>query len=749
MTLHDVKPDSNPSRFDQAPSILGRASRIAGVMLIGALLAVVCLVAVLACRPCGLTDWVIDSIYKNVADPIDREMPVTITSYPASPQVVAVLGGKGEGLDCSIPWFVKPIFPTYKTGNDQSRVERRFRQACVFHDLCYRHGLATYGYTQNDCDRMLHEQAFRICAYLEPSQRSEQCQLDAKKVLAGVTFGGAWSFKGWEDSTYYEFDPNPEWSDRFTAVRVVDNPFKPIDPVASKNDPDQLMLTFDIKRAGVEVNCVNCEKKLKRDGSEGREFSEQELREAGLKPNRDDPYHLGGRRFVWLPPRDSISAPHLLVLDDRNQALLWVNRRSSDNSIFCFALVDPKNLLTSTIPSTRACNKENKRLEAGAIDLFSSSPQPVVSRPRSSGPFPRADVLATAISPQNPKRLCGPCASGGDTFRIVNSPVLNAGLPDGTEPGCDCLATPDRKPFNDFGIFQNLPIIKGTRQIYLSRGITDASDAARRGQAFGLRALVFDVEPNQPPGELTPTVDQVFDVPEQYDPMVPVARNKDDFRLLNVIAAGATATLFETDLKNAKGPQAIALTSGADRTDLVLHRSWVRRPIQVVELAPQGSGSGVSQLILSRSLVSAQPESVVFEFLVLQRGMRSGFAEPYSAVRSARCRVDYSLNRLGGAPVCKRLTSAENESKQTLRSRLQGAQLVVGKLTAAPSKDLDLAVQDVCWPEHPIILRPNGVSFSAAETGANGRITTCDGGANPSEMVLSPQKIAADIVDLR
>ena len=52
------------------------------------------------------------------------------------------------------------------TAGKRHLVLQRFRQACVFHDLCYRHGLATYGYNQNDCDRILQNAAFRLCIYI-------------------------------------------------------------------------------------------------------------------------------------------------------------------------------------------------------------------------------------------------------------------------------------------------------------------------------------------------------------------------------------------------------------------------------------------------------------------------------------------------------------------------------------------------------------------------------------------------------
>ena len=107
------------------------------------------------------------------------------------PRVVSTIGGSGEGLNCSLPALVQHRSSTAaRTRTDKHHlVLQRFRQACVFHDLCYRHGLATYGYNQNDCDRILQNEAFRLCLYIRngtaESQRGQRCQTDSKLVLGG------------------------------------------------------------------------------------------------------------------------------------------------------------------------------------------------------------------------------------------------------------------------------------------------------------------------------------------------------------------------------------------------------------------------------------------------------------------------------------------------------------------------------------------------------------------------------------
>src|SRR5215204_5250952 len=146
---------------------------IAAVLLIG---------IILGLRP--IVDHVVSTIYKNVAEPLDKELPVTVTSFPSGLDIVSTIGGKGEGLNCSMPWGIDFVFAS-KAGAPATTipVRQRFRQACVFHDLCYRHGLATYGYTQNDCDRILQNQAFRLCQYVvNKKDASDRCQRDSKKI---------------------------------------------------------------------------------------------------------------------------------------------------------------------------------------------------------------------------------------------------------------------------------------------------------------------------------------------------------------------------------------------------------------------------------------------------------------------------------------------------------------------------------------------------------------------------------------
>jgi hypothetical protein len=195
--------------------------------VIGWSIATLLAVAVIAAY---LPTFVADSLYKNVDDISDGEMPATITSFQSGPEVVSAIGGSGEGLNCSLPSLTNIFFDGSTDSHGKRHlVLQRFRQACVFHDLCYRHGLATYGYNQNDCDRTLQNEAFRLCLYIRngsAENNAARCQTDSKMVLAGVSLGGYGAYRAWDRSTYFEFESDPSRSNGFWVSRVVDHPFK-------------------------------------------------------------------------------------------------------------------------------------------------------------------------------------------------------------------------------------------------------------------------------------------------------------------------------------------------------------------------------------------------------------------------------------------------------------------------------------------------------------------------------------------
>jgi hypothetical protein len=148
----------------------------------------------------SLTDRVARASFSNAPVAFDTEAAPTPWQPLWSDIETVALGGRGEGLDCSIPPIVHAAFsaraPYSKT--PLPPIELLFRQACVTHDLCYRHGAATYGYSQSQCDMGLSEEAFRICRsiFSRSSDDLDWCRDQARKILGGVVFGGAQSFRG-------------------------------------------------------------------------------------------------------------------------------------------------------------------------------------------------------------------------------------------------------------------------------------------------------------------------------------------------------------------------------------------------------------------------------------------------------------------------------------------------------------------------------------------------------------------------
>ncbi|MDX4008846.1 hypothetical protein QYP00_20055, partial [Pseudomonas aeruginosa] len=141
----------------------------------------------------GVFDRIADTLLANEVRFDDRETPRTAYAIPASADALQTLGGQGGGLSCSLPPGTQAL--AFRRGARQAPIALQMRQACAFHDYCYRHGNATYGYSQADCDFMLQQQAFRLCKYINPEHSIDSCETNARKVTLGVRLGGFGSFK--------------------------------------------------------------------------------------------------------------------------------------------------------------------------------------------------------------------------------------------------------------------------------------------------------------------------------------------------------------------------------------------------------------------------------------------------------------------------------------------------------------------------------------------------------------------------
>jgi len=704
--------------------------------LIGSL-AVVALLAggtLAGARP--VSDWLIGMVYQNVVPPEGGEMAVTVTSYPSSARVASILGGRGEGLNCSIPRFSKLFFPRSVVRDRNATATDLFRQACVFHDLCYRHGLATYGYSQADCDQMLQEQAARICTNVG----GEECQLNAKKVLAGVTNGGFDSYQSWRTSTYYEFDPSPASSEHMSVARVIDHPFRGDDPDAARDDPEQLLLTFDITRSNTMVACRNCK---------ARRFSPRELHAAGLlaKAGSTAPTTVaqagpaGGsslpmtefsaqsvkqalddlvrpmytqHRPVGLPADGIQSAPRVLTADNGEQFIVWINRKKPENTVSCVIIADGKNLLTHTRSKDIECvPRASDRMRFAAADMNASSPQPELVAASGDADKAKVGVVGTGLFMSSSLQIC-------------LSTDLRTSLPPGQRPKCFPLRSPAGEPVSsELGAFQNFPIIKGERHIYLSRRVFDRPE--KQQVAGAGHAVVFDVghqlvpPGNDAPREIALHNDRKFDIPDDYDPMLPLTKD-DDLRLLSLRTSGGKLHLYEIDLDaDQPAPTQITTLLGAKAEKTDLDASWARRPVLVMDQPAENGEPAKTQLVLSRSLVTTTQEqgdtqdSVRLEFLVLERQKSDRGAAALRQVRGLTCNVTYTLRGANPSRPCQRSSVQVGTKRPSPAQMLQGAQLLAGKLTTPEQTDLDLALPDACYGSRPIILQPLAVDAAVRE----------------------------------
>jgi hypothetical protein len=225
-----------------------------------------------------------NQVLADARPPQDRELPPTAYGISYSSADIQTVGGQGRELSCSIPWLVENVIFQRRQGF--ASISLRMRQACVFHDYCYRHGAATYGYSQADCDYMILDHAYRICRYINLLGGVERCARDARKVLLGVRWGGSDSFKRsdgipnglggaaikncpmanskseaaegvapFDDrcaSSYFEFNPNPSRAQRYSVYRIADAP----DNWVSAGLRRKALYAFEMRPSGSRVTVV-------------------------------------------------------------------------------------------------------------------------------------------------------------------------------------------------------------------------------------------------------------------------------------------------------------------------------------------------------------------------------------------------------------------------------------------------------------------------------------------------------------
>jgi hypothetical protein len=686
----------------------------------------------------------INFIYKNVDDISDGEMPPTITSFQSGPDVVSTLGGSGEGLSCSLPTLTNMFFDKGKDAKGRRHlVLQRFRQACVFHDLCYRHGLATYGYNQNDCDTILQNQAFRLCLYFRSSKAPDaaaNCQTDSKLVLAGVRLGGADAYRAWDRSTYFEFDSDPSRSNRFLVSRVVEHPFKPLDRQKYRDDPDQIILTFDNVRSNLTVTCITCKDVPVFQQTRDRYDVSEELQAVGLKRLPDallghEDQMLSHTSPVWLPPRRRHAAPHLLVDSTGKNHLIWMTRNNPGDTISCIIATDAATLLTYTLPKRDSCSEEAfSQLGMVEIDMFATSPLPMEIPRRTS----RSSIFATSISA---KRIEKPIEKGAKLADFNEDAKAEEEAKSRHLKFCSRSATRsvDRKvgdddkakciPFDDPGVaagsglgaFQNFAVVRPGQQILFARDIASPDTASwltRASQNYlGIEhspdgnLLLIDVA--APVADKGPLVSKIkkkvsFHIPDSFDPMMPITRTRDDLRFLSLQKTNDKVGLRMIDFAK-DDPEVSDVELFMSGSDVQLHPSWGLRPVLVLETR----GAGVTtKLVFSRGEIApgrgatvgpeTETESLRLETLVFERNAAAPSDMPFVKTGGAACTVNYTFKSMPDYP-CYRPFDPERAMRASPAARMQASQLLAGYFAGRDRHGI--AFPDFCLKTLPIVLQ--------------------------------------------
>jgi hypothetical protein len=628
----------------------------------------------------GGVDTVTGYLFRHRHPPSDIEMAPTVVAYPSGPDVAAIIGGKGQGLDCSIPWPVGPALFGRGPFSDQAPVELQFRQACVFHDLCYRHGLATYGYTQADCDALLQEHASRICKQAFRASSWAQCHSDSRKVLLGVSLGGTNAFQGWWTSTFHEFDPIPVRSREFIVSRLVKGPAG-ADPVV--NDRTQL-LTLRVQPSGLTLS----------------------------EPGTDNPARMTELRRGW-----NHSAPFVRTGTEPRDTLYWYLRSREQNTA---ALLTAGN-----VEEIRA-----GRFKLVNTDILASSPifaptahwsEPLLGLTRQSTTDGRLEVCgADSASARVDKRKCA-----------TIGPALDQRTDTTHAPG-DIASLPAVKTTTSYRLFQSSPLVTNDHLVVLKRG------AAENGEGYrdAADALVLDLAKlggtSAPHDTVTRVVPDV-QIRERDEPVAALPDGAKQPVLLSVVnESGSTSlSLYEFDLgaKGERKPMQV-LNRG---NPLALESSWVDRPVLLMK--PSANDAQVTgRLVFSRARFEeaeskGEEDRVDLGVLVLGRADRAWRVE-----LSAQCKVTFAeRQRSVNATPC-RAAALGNDGKRVVEAstavtRLLGAQLLASYSSASGS--LTLVVPDQCIPANPIVLEAR---LDSQNPSAPGNLAPRKREANPTTL---------------
>ncbi|HYD98957.1 MAG TPA: hypothetical protein VEH84_06205 [Alphaproteobacteria bacterium] len=164
-------------------------------------------------------------------DPLPIPLPIAAPAdYRRCAQLISDEEGDVNSLKCSADFATEVIL----TGAGRRTVpEEQFRQACIRHDLCYEHGIATYGRTRADCDHDMAADMMRLCSMINEDWARPFCQFRGGLVSAAVRLFG-WTAYDDLHPTNCDYEHGPQAArDHILTGRLI--PGRPAAP------PEQLV----------------------------------------------------------------------------------------------------------------------------------------------------------------------------------------------------------------------------------------------------------------------------------------------------------------------------------------------------------------------------------------------------------------------------------------------------------------------------------------------------------------------------
>lgn len=593
-------------------------------------------------------DKISDYVLYHVDLPLDFELPVTVTSYPSSPATAAIIGGRGRGFDCSLPWGAGYVFrPRYGA----VPISLRFRQACAFHDLCYRHGLATYGYLQNDCDEMLQEHSFRICRYVFRKEEDiESCRIEAKKITLAVRLFGTDAFQGWSASTFHEFDPFPVRATRFAVSRLL---------TRDADDPRGAagldLVRFETSRAGTKAQCTTC-------ASAG---------------------NIRAGAAVGQPREGVFAAPSLVNASDGRSKLAFATRHSSANTAVLLA-----NGHWSSKAQTVAVNTNSDGFpqRPSTSDLLGSTLYPL-------------DVEGDAIAFVTPTVQCDPNGRISLLRQQVGSTASrHCGLLQ--IDGVDRLDSAYR-------LFQHQLLIDSKRQRVILFKRDDEEDVPY-DQHAGVVIIEFQSETRAP---YRTRILRGVKLGEIHEPLslLPSDAPAPEPELVSLVAPETSFSIVETVLDKDR-PEPVRRDIHLDVAQAALPQNWIDRPPLLLR---DGSSAKIVLSRLVEPEATKDPPSgldgIVLQLMSLQRETGPGGSVRWKSQAATRCEVSYQFKNPNAKLACHRKHTVQTQLPTAI-NRLRGSQTLAGNLRR--NGETDIVIVDPCLPVNPIILESgssNGV----------------------------------------